>query len=205
MPDERAAVFDDGSVERDIDVIILCTGYAYSFPFLVPMDPAIKDEGIGALPLYQYIFHMHHPTLAFVETPEMIVPFPLAECQAAIIARVWSGRLALPSLHDMEEWREKVVRERGAGRGFHALTPPRDLEYMKEMYDWNRKAKELAMGEDVTRWKMPKRWDEKACWERMMAAEMKKAFQARGEERSNVLKYEELGFGFDGTKNTSRS
>ena len=203
MPDERAAVFDDGSVERDIEAIILCTGYAYSFPFLVPIDPTIKDEGIGALPLYQYIFHMQHPTLAFVETPEMIVPFPLAECQAAVIARVWSGRLALPSLRDMEEWREGVIRERGAGRGFHALTPPQDLEYMKEMYDWSRRAKESVMSEDGTRGKMPKRWDEKACWERMMAAEMKKAFQAKGEERSNVLKYEQLGFRFEGIENRS--
>lgn len=88
IPEERAARFEDGSIERHIDAIVLCTGYAYSFPSLAPTFPSIKDEGIGALPLYQYVFHMQHPTLAFVETPEMIVPFPLAQCQAAVIARV---------------------------------------------------------------------------------------------------------------------
>ena len=168
---------------------------------MASIEPTIKDEGIQRLPLYQYIFHVQYPTLAFVETPEMIVPFALAECQAAVIARVWSGRLALPSLPDMEVWRESIVGERGAGRGFHALTPPLDLKYMKEMYDWSLKAKEPAMVEDAAQGKMPKWWDSKACWERMMAAEMKKAFQARGEERSNVLKYEDLGFHFDGTGN----
>lgn len=130
----------------------------------------------------------------------MIVPFPLAECQAAVIARVWSGRLTLPSLHEMEDWRESVVRARGAGRIFHALQPPIDLDYMKEMSDWSREAEHLAMGETAGRGKLPKLWDTRACWERMMAAEMKKAFQARGEERSNVLHYEELGFRFDGTE-----
>lgn len=144
---------------------------------------------------------MEHPTLAFIETPESIVPFPLAECQAAVIARVWSGRLALPSLQKMQDWRESIGRERGAGRKFHALSPPLDLDYMKEMYDWSSKAKETATCENAGRGKMPKRWDANACWVRMMAAEMKKAFDARGEERSHVLSYEELGFRFDGTGN----
>ena len=201
IPDERAAKFEDGSIERNIDAIMLCTGYAYSFPFLAPTDPTIKDAGIRALPLYQYLFHTQHPTLAFVETPEKIVPFPLAESQAAVIARVWSGRLDLPSPHKMQDWREGVVRERGAGRGFYTLTPPLDLEYVKEMYDWCRRAKETATCDNVAGGKVPKRWDARACWLRMTAAEMKKSFNARGEERSNVLNYEELGFHFDGEGN----
>ena len=200
IPDERAARFEDGSIERHIDAVILCTGYAYSFPFLAPTLPTIKDKGIRALPLYQYIFHMQHPTLAFVETPEMIVPFPLAECQAAVIARVWSGRLNLPSLHDMEGWRESVVRKRGDGRGFHSLAPPLDLEYMKAMYDWSLKAKETATCENSGRGKLPKYWDAKSCWLRMMTPEIKKAFGARGEDRSKVLSYEELGFDFNETQ-----
>lgn len=199
IPDERAAKFEDGSIERNIDAIMLCTGYAYSFPFLASIDPSIKDEGVRALPLYKYVFHTQHPTLAFIETPEMIVPFPLAECQASIIARVWSNRLTLPSLHEMQAWREEVVRERGAGRGFHALKPPLDLDYMKEMYEWSRNAKEMATCDIASKGKIPKWWDARACWERMMAAEMKKSFNARGKERNNVLTYEELGFQFDGT------
>ena len=196
MPADRAARFEDGSVERDIDVVLLCTGYAYSFPFLTPITPAIKDQGIGVLPLYKHIFHIEHPTLAFVEIPEMIVPFPLAESQAAVIARVWSGRLPLPSQSDMREWREGIARERGSGRGFHALTPPKDMEYMKEMYDWCFEAQEGTSCDNDAGGKLPKRWDEKACWLRMEAAKMKKAFNRKGDERHKVTKYEELGFHF---------
>ncbi len=146
---------------------------------------------------------MQHPTLAFVEMPEMIVPFPLAESQAAVVARVWSRRLSLPDSKEMREWRDGVVSERGGGRGLYALEPPSDLEYMKEMYEWCCEARGEggagAKGRDETSGKLPKRWDEKACWLRMLAAEMKKAFNARGEARALVLNYEELGFRFDAT------
>ncbi|KAL8848347.1 MAG: hypothetical protein Q9221_006650 [Calogaya cf. arnoldii] len=104
VPEERAARFADGSIERDIDDIVLCTGYTYRFPFLKAIHPDIEKEGVAALPLYQHIFHMQYPSLAFIEIPGMIVPFPLAECQAVVVAQVWSGRLPLPSRQDMEKW-----------------------------------------------------------------------------------------------------
>ena len=189
-PDERAAKFDDGSIERGIDAIMLCTGYTYTFPFLGSITPKIENE-----PLYQYIFHMQHPTLAFVEMPERIVPFPLAECQAAIIARIWSGRLSLPPMQEMQDWAKSIVKDRGAGRQFYSLTPPIDLHYMNEMYDWCRQA---SRSNSKTEGKFPKHWNAKEWWEREMAAEMKKAFNARGERRSEVFSYEQLGFRFEG-------
>ena len=197
IPEQRAAKFADGSIQRDIDDVVLCTGYTYRFPFLTAIHPKIEEEGIATLPLYQYIFHMQYPTLAFIETPEMIVPFPLAECQAAVVARVWSGRLPLPSQHLMEKWRNQVIPERGTGRQYHALEPPLDLEYMKEMYDWCTEAENANSRKGVASGKMPKLWDETSCWLRMMAAEIKKAYNARGAERSMVKTYEELGFRFD--------
>lgn len=101
MLDERAAKFEDGSIERNLDAIILCIGYAYSFPFQAPIAPSIKDEGIRALPPYLYIFHMQNPILAFVEAPERIIPFPLAQRQATVKARVWSNKLHLPCVNIM--------------------------------------------------------------------------------------------------------
>ncbi|KAL9612706.1 MAG: hypothetical protein Q9167_002697 [Letrouitia subvulpina] len=193
-PEKRTARFADGSIECDIDMIILCTGYAYCFPFLTSADPKINDQGIHALHPYQRIFDLKHPNLAFIETPEMIVPFPLAEAQAAVVARVWSGRLDLPSYEEMQKWCENMIRQQGAGRGFHALQPPSDLDYMKEMYNWSSKAKIMTSSNNIPVGKMPKYWDAEACWIRMAAAEMKKAFNARGEERSKVTNFEELGF-----------
>lgn len=119
----------------------------------------------------------------------MIVPFPLAESQAAIVARVWSGRLTLPIKKKMEGWRQTVIGERGTGRGFHTLKPPSDLDYMKEMYDWSCEASDAENSGKLTRGKIPKSWDARACWLRMMAPEMRKAFNAKGEIKSNILGY----------------
>lgn len=184
-PSTRSAKFSDGNVESDIDAIMFCTGYSYTFPFLSSFNPKIEEEL-----LYQYIFHPQYPTLAFVEMNEKICPFPFAESQAAVLARVWSRKLHLPNLPEMKGWEEAVIKERGSGRAFYALDPPKDLEYMNEMRDWSYQAKGGG--------KVPKQWGQKEWWERMEAAEMKKAFNKRGEGRGNVHKYEELGFHFEG-------
>lgn len=204
-PEEHSARFTDGNIEPNIDEVVLCTGYAYSFPFLSALDPDIHAKGIGALPLYQNIFHAHFPTLAFIETPEMIVPFPLAESQAAVVARVFARRLPLPGRQDMEEWVATTSSQRGGdddgggGRAFHALQPPRDLEYMKRLYAWTCEAEDgtCGTGEDSSgRGKMPRKWDAQACWLRMNAAKMRKAFAAKGARRCEIFSYEELGFSF---------
>lgn len=202
IPDERAARFADGNVETDIDHVVLCTGYAYRFPFLTSFCPEIESEGVQALPLYEHVFHTLHPTLAFVEVPEMIVPFPLAESQAAVIARVWSGRLDLPDHDHMERWRANLVRDRGVGRAFHALKPPVDLEYMTAMYEWSSLAEGERIPDGTCKGKMPRMWDSKSCWLRMMAAEMKKAFNAKGNQRSDVRSYEELEFQYGNDADT---
>lgn len=199
VPSDRSAKFANGSTERDIDEVVRCTGYAYSFPFLSALHPDIQSEGIRPLPLYRNIFHAQFPTLAFIETPKMIVPFPLAESQAAVVARVLAGRLPLPDRQGMEEWCEKTRSERGDdGRGFHALEPPRDLQYMKDLYSWVCEAEREVAREkkSPSRGKMPREWDARACWLRMNAAEMRKAFAGKGDGRCGISSYEELGFGF---------
>ena len=52
---------------------------------------------------------------------QKIIPFPLAEAQSAVIARVWSGRLTLPSPRAMAEWERKTLDNTGGGRDLHLL------------------------------------------------------------------------------------
>ncbi|KAL8794096.1 MAG: hypothetical protein Q9195_003281 [Heterodermia aff. obscurata] len=174
-PSTRTARFADNSTEPGIEAILLCTGYAHRFPFLAP---GLKEVGIDDLSLNHHIFHPTHPTLAFVEVPEKIVPFPLAEAQAAVIARVFSGRLPFPIPPLLHHEKES-----------HILGPPRDMEYMNALYAQARDAKGGGG-------KLPKWWDEKAYWLRKQAPEMKKAFNRRGDERRGLRSYEELGFFF---------
>ena len=143
--------------------------------------------------MYRHIFHIQHPTLAFVEVNEKIIPFPLAESQAAVIARVFSGRLSLPSLPERLLRQNAVPAETQTGRKAHVLGPPRDLEYMNSLHGWS---KEAAAREDGKEGKLPKHWEAIGFSLRMAAPQMKIAFNRRGEGRRAVQGYEELGFGF---------
>jgi len=61
----RCVQFADGSVERDVDSILYCTGYFYSYPFLRTLRPSVVTSGEYVENLYQHIFYRPCPTLAF--------------------------------------------------------------------------------------------------------------------------------------------
>lgn len=137
----RAVRFSDGQVEMDIDAIIFCTGYFYSYPFLSSILPPLIDTGERVQNLYQHIFSIHHPSLAFVGLPKPIVPFRTVEGQAAVISRVWFGRLYLPSEHVMHTWEKSLIAEQGPGRKFHDLSHPKDFNYYDNLIEWVLSAK----------------------------------------------------------------
>ena len=104
LTEERGVRFEDGRIEKDIDAIVYCTGYLYAYPFLKSMDPPIVTTGRRVIGLYKQIFHISHPTLAFTALSQKVIPFPLSEGQAAIIAKVWSNKLVLPEESVMKAW-----------------------------------------------------------------------------------------------------
>ena len=185
----RAVRLANGRIEGGIDAVLFCTGYLYSFPFLSSLQPKIIADGFRVKNLYQHIFHAEHPSLSFLALPLRIIPFPLSEAQAAVMARVWSGRLQLPSLSVMQEWEKDVIIKKGAGKMFHILNFPEDFDYHNYLYDW-------AAQTDPMTGKMPHRWTEKERYTRERFAAIKKAFADKGEHRHQVRTVEELGFNY---------
>ncbi|MCJ1290610.1 hypothetical protein MMC34_002150 [Xylographa carneopallida] len=186
----RAVRFSDSRVESDIESIVYCTGYLYSYPFLPSLRSQLISDGLRVQNLFQHIFYIEHPSLAFLTLPMRILPFPLCEAQAAVIVRVWSGRLRLPSVQKMHEWEDGVIAEKGDGKGFHTKKYPEDFEYHNFLYDWAAQA-------DSEFGKMPHRWNEKEKWLRQKFPAIKKAFADRGEDRHSVTTVEELGFDYE--------
>lgn len=184
----RAVRFADGQVETGIDAILFCTGYYYSLPFLTSLEPALIDTGERVKHLYQHIFYMYNPSLAVLGFPTKIIPFRTFEGQVAVVARIWSDRLQLPSLQDMEEWEARRIKERGAGRAFHVLPFPEDLDYHNEMVDWASKAADAGRG------KMPWNWNEKDYWVRERFAGIKIHFAGHGDNRRYVKTIDNLGY-----------
>ncbi|XP_026659694.2 flavin-containing monooxygenase FMO GS-OX-like 3 [Phoenix dactylifera] len=95
-------VFQDGSSVH-VDVIIHCTGYRYSFPFLKTNGIVnVDDNRVG--PLYKHIFPPElAPCLSFIGIPQKVLPFPTFELQSKWVAGVLSGRIALPTQEEMME------------------------------------------------------------------------------------------------------
>lgn len=185
---ERAVRFHNGHIETNLEAIIFCTGYLYSYPFLSAIQPPFVGTGERVQHLYQHIFSIDHPSLAFVGLPKPIIPFPTCEAQAAIIARVWSGRVELPSASFMHEWEKAVLLEQGPGKKFHDLSFPKDVNYNNALMDWSLRAKNRYHG------KLPSKWNKEDIWIRERCPAIKRAFMDMGAERHKVMTMNELDF-----------
>jgi dimethylaniline monooxygenase (N-oxide forming) len=94
----RTVRFTDGS-EEEIDLVVYCTGYRISFPFLARQVFEARDN---RMPLYRRVVCVERPGLYFVGFIQPLGPImPLAEAQAEWVADLLQGRAALPSPAEM--------------------------------------------------------------------------------------------------------
>lgn len=174
-----------------MDCIVFCTGYDYENTFLSGVRGFGPGRADGNTLTYQHIFHVDHPSLAVVMLPLRVVAFPFAETQAAVIARVWSGRLCLPPHEEMASWVETNKKIRGEVKGFHKLSYPADAEYPNEMYRWCMSAE----GETESHIQPPF-WGPREKWLRRTPHDIRRATEARGEDRFMVKSVMDAVFEF---------
>lgn len=92
--DGGRVVFADGTAD-EADVVVWATGYQVTIPFL---DPTWTGGDPEAMPLYQRVFHLDDPTLAFVGLMQSTgAALPVVEAQAKLVAAYLGGRYALPA------------------------------------------------------------------------------------------------------------
>lgn len=179
--------FVDGAVEADVDVILFATGYLFTLPFLPEELRLVTPRGERVTETFQHVFCQRDPTLCFLGLPTKVIPFPLAQSQAAWVAGVYAGRVKLPAREEMEMWEKGEVEKKGSGRPFHYFGFPWDVEYLNGIEAMIDKAE----GEGGLE---PARWREWERWVREKVPKIKKAF---GEAGKKALTMEELGFVFE--------
>lgn len=162
----RSAITKGGRVIKDIDLIVFCTGYLYSLPFLDNQFPGITD-GLYIKNLYRQMFYTEDPSLAFVGVNKFVSPFPLSESQASIIARVFSGRIELPIKSFLDASYKAEIAAKGTGKSFHNLIDS-DYTYCNELYEWILYTKTDNGG------LLPIYWDENLIADRIGAPSLKK-------------------------------
>ncbi|KAF7192625.1 Thiol-specific monooxygenase [Pseudocercospora fuligena] len=197
LPESRGVKFADGTTETDIDAVVYCTGYFYSYPFLESLDPPVVSTGRRVENIYHHLFYRQRPTLSFLVLNQKVIPFPFAEVQSALVARVLSGRLTLPSEEDMRAWEEDNVKEAGEGTSFHVLKFPKDADYLNMLHDWAVSVDETKEGVNGAVGKTPPYWSEKQYWIRERFPNIKKAFNDLGEARHKTRRLEDVGYDFE--------
>jgi dimethylaniline monooxygenase (N-oxide forming) len=106
---DRVRFVDGSSVHADL--VVYCTGYRISFPFL---DPDVLAAPDNEVPLYRHVFHPDVPGLFFVGLIQPLgAIMPIAERQSELIADHVQGRHVLPSPGAMHR---AVRRERARMR-----------------------------------------------------------------------------------------
>ncbi|KAL4000274.1 tripartite motif-containing protein 16 [Sarotherodon galilaeus] len=98
---DSRVVFEDGTVEENIDAVVFCTGYIGKFPFL----PSTLSEGpYEEVTLYKRVFppSLHPPTLAVMGLFQGKGPImPTVEMQARWAVKVFLGQSCLPPKEKM--------------------------------------------------------------------------------------------------------
>ncbi|HEY1596311.1 MAG TPA: NAD(P)-binding domain-containing protein [Thermoleophilaceae bacterium] len=111
--DGHSVRFVDGS-EEQIDVIVWCTGYTITFPFL-PLD--VLEAKDNEVPLYRMVVPPDLDGLYFIALLQPLgAMMPLAEAQSEWVADLLAGDSALPSRDDM--WKEIDARRQALSRRY---------------------------------------------------------------------------------------
>lgn len=106
----KTAHFKDGST-KEIDAIILCTGYQHHFPFL-PEDLRLKTANrLWPLDLYKGVIWEKNPKLSFIGMQDQFYTFNMFDAQAWYVRDVIMGRIKLPKTEAMiknsKAWRKR--------------------------------------------------------------------------------------------------
>jgi cation diffusion facilitator CzcD-associated flavoprotein CzcO len=200
-PEGRTVLFSNGDIESDIDHVVFCTGYFYSFPFLRSLSPPVVTDGASALNLYQHMLYAPDPSISFLGIPQRVVPFPFVEAQMAYLARVWAGRLPFPSEAELRDWERAMKQAQEEGqRNIHVLKFPKDLDYINMMHAKSITADRREGLAHAGMGRPSPYWDEEKAWIRAKMAFIKDASRKLGDARHTILDLKQLGFDFEAEK-----
>ncbi|XP_029889586.1 dimethylaniline monooxygenase [N-oxide-forming] 3-like [Aquila chrysaetos chrysaetos] len=99
---ETSVLFQDGTVQDDVDAVVFATGYSYSYPFME--DDSIIKSRDNQVTLYKGILppRLEKPTMAvigLVQSLGAIIPTADLQCRWAI--KVFQGQCTLPPVSEM--------------------------------------------------------------------------------------------------------
>ncbi len=112
----RTAHFKDGTT-KDVDAIILCTGYKHHFNFL-PDDLRLKTANrLAAADLYKGVVWTKNPKMFYLGMQDQWYTFNMFDAQAWWVRDQIMGKIALPDQATMEADPQAPRGRRGRAGG----------------------------------------------------------------------------------------
>ena len=108
--DNNTCHFKDGT-RKEIDAIIMCTGYLHHFPFLPDELRLQTGNRLWPLDLYKGIFWEANPRLMYLGMQDQFYTFNMFDAQAWYARDYVLGQITLPEFEVMQQhsqtWRER--------------------------------------------------------------------------------------------------
>lgn len=109
---QNTCTFKDGS-QKNVDAIILCTGYQHHFPFL-PDELKLKTGNrLWPLRLYKGVVWENNPKLFYLGMQDQYYTFNMFDAQAWYVRDVIMDRITLPAkeirVAETLAWREREL------------------------------------------------------------------------------------------------
>ncbi|MFD0860210.1 NAD(P)-binding domain-containing protein [Roseovarius aquimarinus] len=127
----KTAHFKDGT-KKDVDAIILCTGYQHHFPFMEDALRLRTANRLATADLYKGVAWVHDPALFYLGMQDQWFTFNMFDAQAWWVRDAIMGKIAIPSKAEMEaDVADRVAREDAGEDDYDAIWYQGD--YVKEL------------------------------------------------------------------------
>lgn len=128
----KTAYFKDGST-KDVDAIILCTGYKHYFPFL-PDDLRLKTANrLATADLYKGVVYAYNPKMFYLGMQDQWFTFNMFDAQAWYVRDIIMGKIEVPTDEAtlLADVKEREEREEASDDVKYAIKY--QAEYIKEL------------------------------------------------------------------------
>jgi trimethylamine monooxygenase len=129
----KTAYFKDGT-SREVDAILLCTGYQHHFPFMAEDLNLRTANRLATADLYKGVAWVKNPDLFYLGMQDQWFTFNMFDAQAWWVRDAILGKIAMPDRAAMEaDVAERVAREDAGADDYDAIWYQGD--YIKELID----------------------------------------------------------------------
>uniref|UniRef100_A0AC34FEU1 Flavin-containing monooxygenase n=1 Tax=Panagrolaimus sp. ES5 TaxID=591445 RepID=A0AC34FEU1_9BILA len=130
-------ILTDGTILHDVEAVILCTGYRYTYPFFDKSIIQTPENDSYVSPLFAHVAHVQYPdSLFFIGLNIVVVPFILFDYQVGLALSLINGKAKEIGMEEIKKWEDKRLKMLAANgidaKRYHVLAD-KQWDYFQEL------------------------------------------------------------------------